>query len=203
MDLPGALSQLARTWTATRTTSSPLTWPPVPDRTRIPSGPGLGERPAHPGSRVPLRGNIVIDADTARLAAATLITARSRSGRRRSRLLWLPTPHRAVCYDASSSGDKPASGSSDAVPALSRPADAAIFEERFVVSRTTTSVPGRVPPSSPPSVHGRGVVLPRRRGHLRRRCFFSAGCITRIVPMSQVALSRTTGKPGIGGSRRY
>ena len=61
--------------------------------------------------------------------------------------------------------------------------------------------PGRASPSSPPSVHGRGVVLPRRRRHFRRRCFFSLGCITRIVPMSQVALSRTTGKPGIGGSR--
>ena len=80
-------------------------------------------------------------------------------------------------------------------------ANAAIFEERFAVSRTTTNVPGRPWPSSPPSVHGRGVVLPRRRVHLRRHCFFSVGCITRIVPMSQVALSRTTGKPGIGGSR--
>ena len=45
-----ARSQLARTWTATRTTSSPLTWPPVPDRIRIPPGPGLGERPAVPMS---------------------------------------------------------------------------------------------------------------------------------------------------------
>ena len=45
-----ARSQLARTWTATRTTSSPLTWPPVPDLIRIPPGPGLGERPAVPMS---------------------------------------------------------------------------------------------------------------------------------------------------------
>ena len=64
-------------------------------------------------------------------------------------------PHPSECYGREFKWRQAASGPSDAVPALSRPADTAIFEERFVVSRTTTSVPGRAPPSSPPSVHGR------------------------------------------------
>jgi hypothetical protein len=38
----------ARTWTATRTTSSPLTWPPALDRIRIPGGSCLGGHPALP-----------------------------------------------------------------------------------------------------------------------------------------------------------
>jgi len=39
-----------RTWTGTRTTSSPPTWPPVPERPALPEEPGPGTRPALPNS---------------------------------------------------------------------------------------------------------------------------------------------------------
>ena len=41
----------------------------------------------------------------------------------------------------------------------------------------------------------------RRRRHLGCLGVCSVGCTTRILPMSEVALSRRTGKPGIGDSR--
>jgi hypothetical protein len=47
----------------------------------------------------------------------------------------------------------------------------------------------------------RGVAFLDRRRRRQRRFRFSFGCIRRIVPMSEDALSRTTGKPGIGGPR--
>jgi len=40
---PCGMTEPARTWTATRTTSSPPTWPPVPDRTYVSPGAGPGE----------------------------------------------------------------------------------------------------------------------------------------------------------------
>ena len=44
-------------------------------------------------------------------------------------------------------------------------------------------------PISPVSLHGRDIVLLRRRSDLRRLFLFSVGSFTRIVPMSQVALA--------------
>lgn len=48
---------------------------------------------------------------------------------------------------------------------------------------------------------GRDEDLRRRRTNPRRGVVFSFGCIRRIEPTSQEALSRTVGKPGIGFSR--
>jgi hypothetical protein len=67
-----------------------------------------------------------------------------------------------------------------------------LFQSRCLVGYDSISG------SSPKSVQGRSVGWCRRH-HSRRRCVCSVGCTTRIVPMSEVALSRTTGKPGIGG----
>jgi integrase len=40
---PCGMTEPARTWTATRTTSSPRTWPPVRDRTYVSRGPAPGD----------------------------------------------------------------------------------------------------------------------------------------------------------------
>jgi hypothetical protein len=67
-----------------------------------------------------------------------------------------------------------------------------LFQSRCLVGYDSISG------SSPKSVQGRSVGCCRHH-HSRRRCVCSVGCTTRIVPMLEVALSRTTGKPGIGG----
>ena len=71
---------------------------------------------------------------------ATRLTPASQGRRAAQSSAMAANAAQKMCVMTRVQGATNRSGSSDAVPALSRPADAAIFEERRVVSRTTTSV---------------------------------------------------------------